>query len=206
MNTLTDNSKVGDESEREPEERFSVEGQKKFESLLESKDFQAFLNDFYTSYDNSASVSGGLQTEAPTGQSTPRGQNTHESTQPVEMDSDEDYEEDDQELRPEKNSKRPEWFNKVGYIFGFLFLAGAYVADEVPELLATGQILKFIGYTFGSMFGIALIFAVGYSGGHTAITYSSDKKTPSVFLVILRCVIMVFVFIFVMREWSMYKI
>ena len=27
MNTLTDHSKVGDESEREPEERFSVEGQ-----------------------------------------------------------------------------------------------------------------------------------------------------------------------------------
>lgn len=48
----------------ESEERFSIEGQKKFESLLDSEDFQGFLNDFYSGYgataiDNTVTASGG---------------------------------------------------------------------------------------------------------------------------------------------------
>lgn len=48
----------------ESEGRFSIEGQKKFESLLDSEDFQAFLKDFYSGYggtaiDNTVTASGG---------------------------------------------------------------------------------------------------------------------------------------------------
>lgn len=48
----------------ESEERFSIEGQKKFESLLDSEDFQGFLNDFYSGYgaaatDNTVTATGG---------------------------------------------------------------------------------------------------------------------------------------------------
>lgn len=48
----------------ESEERFSIEGQKKFESLLDSEDFQGFLNDFYSGYgatatDNTVTTTGG---------------------------------------------------------------------------------------------------------------------------------------------------
>lgn len=100
----------------------------------------------------------------------------------------------------EGKSKRPEWLDKLGPFMGLLFVAVAFVVYEQPELLTTGQISTFFGYVLCALFMVGLIFGIGYASGITAVSYSSDKKEPSTWVAIVRCLIITAVFVFVLYK------